>query len=62
MIVGTISIASMIAMLVVGIPWWIIYPSGVIIIVAIIFKFGKVPDPADYTPDDKEPAVTSLDG
>ena len=61
MIVGTISIASMIGMLVVGIPWWIIYPAGVLLIVAIIFKFGKVPDPEEYTPEDKEPAVTRLD-
>ncbi len=61
MIVGTISIFSMIAMLVIGIPWWIIYPAGVALIVAIIFKFGKIPDPEDYTPEGKEPAVTSLD-
>ena len=61
MIVGTISIASMIAMLVIGIPWWIIYPAGVALIVAIIFKFGKVPDPEEYTPEGKEPAVTRLE-
>lgn len=62
MIVGTISIMSMIGMLVIGIPWWIVYPLGIGIIVAIIFKFGKVPDPEEYTPDGKEPATTSLDG
>lgn len=61
MIVGTISVASMIAMLVMGIPWWIIYPAGVALIVAIIFKFGKVPDPEEYAPENKEPVVTSLD-
>jgi Na+/H+ antiporter NhaC len=61
MIVGTISIASMIGMLVIGIPWWIIYPAGVALIVAIIFKFGKVPDPEEYTPEGKEPAVTRLE-
>lgn len=61
MIVGIISIFSMIAMLVIGIPWWIIYPAGIALIVAIIFKFGKIPDPEDYTPQGKEPAVTSLD-
>ena len=61
MIVGTISIASMIAILVVDIPWWIIYPAGIALIVAIIFKFGKIPDPEEYAPEGKEPAVTSLD-
>jgi len=62
MIVGTLSIASMIGMLVLGIPWWIIYPAGIAIIVAIIFKFGEVPNPEEYAPEGKEPAVTSLDG
>jgi Na+/H+ antiporter NhaC len=62
MIVGTLSIFSMIGILVVGIPWWIIYPAGIGIIVAIIFKFGKIPDPEEYAPEGKEPAVTSLDG
>lgn len=62
MIVGTLSILSMIGMLVVGIPWWIIYPVGIGLIVTIIFKFGKIPDPEDYTPEGKEAAVTSLDG
>lgn len=61
MIVGTISIISMIGMLVLGIPWWIIYPLGIAAIVAIIFKFGKTPDPADYIPEGKEPAITRLD-
>ena len=61
MIVGTISIASMIGMLVVGIPWWIIYPAGIALIVAIIFYFGEIPDPEEYAPEGKEPAVTNLD-
>jgi len=61
MIVGTISILSMIGMLVIGIPWWIIYPFGIAVIVAIIFKFGKIPDPAEFTPDGAEPVSTSLD-
>jgi len=61
MIVGTISILSMIGMLVIGIPWWIIYPLGIAVIVAIIFKFGKIPDPAEFTPDGAEPVSTSLD-
>jgi Na+/H+ antiporter NhaC len=61
MVVGTLSILSLLAIMVIGIPWWIIYPGGVGIIVAVIFKFGKVPDPEDYTPEGKEPAVTSLD-
>lgn len=61
MIVGVISILGMAGMLVVGIPWWIIYPLGIIAIVAIIYTFGKIPDPAEYTPEGKEPAVTNID-
>lgn len=61
MIVGALSILGMLGMLVLGIPWWIIYPLGVVIIVAIIFKFGKIPDPEDYAPEGKEAAMTSLD-
>src|SRR5699024_2988608 len=61
MIVGAISIVGMVGMLVIGIPWWIIYPVGVAVIIGIIYQFGEVPDPAEYTPDGKEAAVTSLD-
>jgi Na+/H+ antiporter NhaC len=61
MIVGGISIISLVAIMVMGIPTWIIYPAGVALIVAIIFKFGKIPDPEEYTPEGKEPAVTGLD-
>lgn len=61
MIVGTISILGMVGILVIGIPWWIIYPVGVVTIIGIIYKFGKIPDPEEYTPEGKEAAATSLD-
>jgi len=61
MIVGVISVASLIAIMVLGVPAWIIYPAGVAIIVAIIFQFGEIPDPEEYTPEGKEAASTSLD-
>ena len=61
MIVGVISVASLIAIMVLGVPAWVIYPAGVAIIVAIIFQFGKVPNPEEYTPEGKEAASTSLD-
>ncbi len=61
MIVGIISIFGIAAVLVAGIPWWIVYPAGVAVIVAIIFKFGKIPDPAEYTPEGREPAQTGLE-
>ncbi len=61
MIVGGISILGMISILVFSVPWWFVYPVGVAIIVAIIFKFGKIPDPADFAPEGKEPARTNLD-
>lgn len=62
MTVGAISIAAMISALVLNVPIWIIYIVGVLLIVGIIYKFGKVPDPEDYTPEGKEAAITSLDG
>ena len=61
MIVGTISVLAMIGVLVMGVPWWVVYPLGVLAIVAIIFRFGKIPDPADFAPEDGEPAMTNLD-
>lgn len=61
MLVGGISIVGMISMLVLEIPWWIIYPLGIALIVGIIFIFGKIPNPEDYAPAGKEPAITSLD-
>lgn len=61
MIVGGISIVSLIAIMVLGVPAWIIYPAGVLIIVAIIFQFGEIPDPEEYTPEGKEAVSTSLD-
>lgn len=60
MTVGTISIVSLIAIMVLGVPAWIIYPAGAVIIVAIIFQFGKAPNPEEYTPEGKEAASTSL--
>ena len=61
MVVGTISILAMIAAVVLDISVWIIYPAGVAIIIGIIYKFGKVPNPEVYTPEGKEPAITDLD-
>ncbi|MFW6157463.1 MAG: Na+/H+ antiporter NhaC family protein, partial [Balneolaceae bacterium] len=61
MIVGTISIFGLIAALVLKISWWVIYPVGIAVIVGIIFKFGRVPDPASYTLKGKEPAATSIE-
>lgn len=61
MIVGLISVVSLIAIMVLGVPAWIIYPAGVVIIIAIIFQFGKVPDPEEYTPEGKEAVSTTLD-
>jgi len=60
MIVGTISIVSLIAIMVLGVPAWILYPAGIAIIVAIIFQFGKTPNPEEYTPKGKEAASTNL--
>ena len=53
MVVGAISTLALIAALVLNVPVWIIYPAGVVIIIAVIFQFGKVPDPEEYTPYDK---------
>ncbi|MCW9707561.1 Na+/H+ antiporter NhaC family protein [Fodinibius salsisoli] len=61
MIVGVISILGMVSMLVISIPWWIIYPAGIALIVGIIYQFGRIPDPEEYTPEGKEAAVTTLD-
>ncbi|WP_372636254.1 Na+/H+ antiporter NhaC family protein [Fodinibius sp.] len=61
MIVGIISIIAMAGILVAGIPWWIIYPAGIAVIVAIIYKFGTVPDPEEYAPEGEKGAVTALD-
>lgn len=61
MIVGVISTLGMAGMLVAGIPWWIIYPLGIAVIVGIIFTFGKTPDPAEYAPKGKEPAITEIE-
>lgn len=61
MIVGTISVLAMVGVLVVSIPWWIIYPLGAVLIVGIIFTFGKVPDPKAYTPEGGEAPQTRLE-
>jgi Na+/H+ antiporter NhaC len=49
MVVGVISTLALIAALVLNVPVWIIYPAGVVIIIAIIFHFGRIPDPEAYT-------------
>ncbi|MTI87183.1 MAG: Na+/H+ antiporter NhaC family protein [Balneolaceae bacterium] len=60
LIVGAISVLSMIAALVLGISWWVIYPVGGILIAGIIYKFGEIPDPVTYTPAGKKPAETYI--
>ncbi|MCH2448591.1 MAG: hypothetical protein MK198_00455 [Gracilimonas sp.] len=62
LIVGGISILAMISALVLNISVWVIYPAGVALIIGIIYKFGKIPDPEEYTPEGKEAVLTSLDG
>jgi hypothetical protein len=49
MVVGVISTLALIAAVVMSVPVWVLYPAGVLIIIAIIFRFGRVPDPKDYT-------------
>ncbi len=61
MVVGVLSTLGMIGILVLGLPWWLIYPIGIALIVGIIFKFGKIPDPAEFAPEGLEPVKTSLD-
>ena len=61
MIVGIISTLGLVGIMVLGIPWWVIYPLGIGIIIGIIFKFGKIPDPEEYAPEGKEPAATQID-
>ena len=61
MVVGILSTLGMIGILVLGLPWWLIYPIGIALIVGIIFKFGKIPDPAEFAPEGHEPVKTSLD-
>lgn len=61
MIVGTLSVLAMAGVLVASIPWWIIYPVGVALIVGIIFTFGKVPDPGTFTPEGEEAPKTRLE-
>lgn len=53
MIVGAISILGMIGVMVIDLPWWLVYPIGMAIIIGIIFKFGKSPDPEDYNPENR---------
>ncbi|HKK45680.1 MAG TPA: Na+/H+ antiporter NhaC family protein [Balneolaceae bacterium] len=61
MVVGFLSILGMVEMLVLDIPWWLVYGVGVAIIPGIIFMFGKIPNPEDYVPVGREPEVTRLD-
>lgn len=61
MIVGVISTIGLIAIMVLGIPWWVIYPVAIAVIVAVIYTFGKIPDPEEYTPEGREPAVTEIE-
>jgi len=44
MIGGVISLAALILDIVFGIPWWIIYPAGFLLMIGIVYKFGEYPD------------------
>jgi len=51
-VVGVISALAMITDFVFEVPWYIVYPTGIGLIVFIIFKFGRFPDPEDYVPEE----------
>lgn len=51
MVVGGISAVATIFVVNMEIPWYIVYPAGFALIIGIILKFGKFPDPEDYSPE-----------
>jgi Na+/H+ antiporter NhaC len=54
MICGGLAVTASILEFVVDIPLWLIYILAFASIIAIIFHFGKIPNPADYRPDELE--------
>jgi Na+/H+ antiporter NhaC len=53
LVVGVVSVISLIAAFVWEIPVWIIYPVGFAVLFAIIYRFGRSPEtePVDSTPE-----------
>ncbi len=53
MVGGLLALLACIAVLVMDIPWWIVYPLGAVIIVTVIMQFGKSPDPEKVAEEEK---------
>ncbi len=54
MVGGVLSLLACVAVLVLQIPWWMVYPAGALIIVAVIMKFGKSPDPRQVEENERK--------
>lgn len=61
MTVGIISTFGLIGVLVLGLPVWLMYLAGIAAIVAVIFTFGRIPDPAEFAPTGEQPAQTEIE-
>lgn len=42
MVVGSLSIVAMVAATVIGLPLWVIYPFAILIMLGIVYRFGKL--------------------
>ncbi|MGM0587802.1 MAG: Na+/H+ antiporter NhaC family protein [Bacteroidota bacterium] len=54
MICGGLAVTASILEFVVDVPLWLIYILAFASIIAIIFHFGRIPNPADYRPEELE--------
>ena len=59
MVGGVIAIISTILVLVGGINWIWAYVGGIILMIAIVYKFGKYPEPENYTEEGNELVTAS---
>lgn len=62
MVGGLLSLLACVAVLVMNIPWWVVYPIGALLIVAIILKFGKTPDPRQVEETERQRMAESDSG
>jgi hypothetical protein len=50
MVCGSLAVLAEILEFVIDIPMWITYILAFATMIAIVYQFGKVPEPADYHP------------
>ena len=62
MVGGSIAILATIAVMVLGMSWWLAYLIGIGLMISVVYLFGKYPVPDDYNPNNGKETTETTSG